>query len=118
MKIKLIATATALALAGAVALPLSGFADDSDASSTQSGHFQGMGNSGHMMSMPSMMGNGVMDRDMMQQMHTMMSESGSMTDMMSNMRAVMSAQMEQMREWMSGDDTDKNRQHPSEPAQN
>ncbi len=64
-----------------------------------------------------MMGNGMMDGAMMEQMHTMMSESGSMTDMMSNMAGFMSSHLEQIREWMSGNNLDENRKRPSEPAQ-
>ncbi|TLP42297.1 hypothetical protein FDK21_19985 [Cohaesibacter sp. CAU 1516] len=117
MKFKLITTTTALALAGAVALPLSGFAHDNDPSSDQFGRFSNMGNPGRMMSMSSMMGNGMMDSNMMGQMHAMMSDTEDMTDMMSNMVAFMSSHVEQMSEWMNSDDADENLKRPSEPAQ-
>nr|WP_321982722.1 hypothetical protein [uncultured Cohaesibacter sp.] len=110
MKIKLIPTAAALVLAGAVALPLSGFAHDNEVSSDQSSRFPGMGNSGHMMSMGSMMGNNGM-------MSSMMNDSESMTDMMSSMMAFMSSHMDEMLEMMGGNDSDNDLKRPSEPAQ-
>ena len=115
MKIKLILTAAALVLAGAVALPLSGFAHDNEASSDQSSRFPGMGNSGHMMSMASMMGNnGMMGSGMMS---SMMNDSERMTDMMSSMMALMSSHMDEMLEMMGGSDGDDDLKRPSEPAQ-
>jgi hypothetical protein len=110
MKIKLIPTAAALVLAGTVALPLSGFAHDNEASSGQLSRFPGMANSGHMMSMSSTMGNNGM-------MSSVMSDSESMTDMMSNMMAFMSSHMDEMLEMMGSSDTDDDLKRPSEPAQ-